>query len=89
MQTDYLAINNNSTGEVTMKISDKQKAANKRNAKRSTGPRTRDGKERSSMNALKHGICQTSPLVNSTNLEELKLHDKIYLGLLERWDPQV
>ena len=32
-----------------------QIAANRRNAKKSTGPRTEEGKERSSMNATKHG----------------------------------
>ena len=32
-------------------------AANRRNAKRSTGPRTVAGKQRASRNALKHGLC--------------------------------
>jgi len=34
----------------------KQKAANRENAKKSTGPRTEQGKANSRMNALKHGI---------------------------------
>jgi hypothetical protein len=34
----------------------KQSAANRRNAARSTGPRTKSGKARSSGNALKHGL---------------------------------
>jgi glucose/arabinose dehydrogenase len=37
--------------------SGKRLAANRRNAKRSTGPRTAAGKRRSSQNALKHGLC--------------------------------
>lgn len=34
----------------------KQISANRENAKRSTGPRTRAGKKRSSENSLKHGL---------------------------------
>ncbi len=34
----------------------KQAAANRRNAAKSTGPRTKSGKTRSSRNALKHGL---------------------------------
>lgn len=36
--------------------SEKQIAANRANAKRSTGPKTRAGKKRSSQNALQHGL---------------------------------
>jgi hypothetical protein len=37
-------------------ITSKQLAANRRNAQRSTGPRTPNGKARSRWNALKHGV---------------------------------
>jgi hypothetical protein len=37
--------------------SDKQNQSNQQNAKHSTGPRTDEGKQRSSQNALKHGLC--------------------------------
>jgi hypothetical protein len=41
-------------------MSDKRIAANRRNALRSTGPRTAEGKRRTSMNALKHGLRSVS-----------------------------
>ena len=39
-----------------------QIAANRRNARKSTGPRTEEGKKRSSINALDHG-CRANVLV--------------------------
>ena len=44
-------------------ISDKQLAANRRNATRSTGPRTPEGKARVKWNALKHGLLARSVVV--------------------------
>jgi hypothetical protein len=44
--------------DATRKVtSPRRVAANRRNAQRSTGPRTAAGKRRSSRNALKHGLC--------------------------------
>lgn len=40
----------------TCAISEKQRAANQRNAQHSTGPKTPQGKENSSFNALRHGL---------------------------------
>ncbi len=42
------------------RASDRRIAANRRNAQRSTGPRTAKGKRRSSRNALKHGLCAST-----------------------------
>jgi len=42
--------------EIGPMATEKQIAANKRNAARSTGPRTSSGKDRSRMNALRHGL---------------------------------
>ena len=42
--------------------SESQIKANRHNAQGSTGPRTADGKARSSQNALKHGFCAKYPV---------------------------
>ena len=42
-----------------MTLSLKRLRANRRNAKKSTGPRTAAGKRRSSVNSLKHGVYAT------------------------------
>jgi len=47
--------------------------ANQENAKKSTGPATEEGKQRSSMNAMTHGIFSTIPLLPGENLEQFKL----------------
>ena len=43
-------------------------AANRRNAQRSTGPRTASGKKRSSMNSLKHGLASSYACLPSEDL---------------------
>ena len=51
-----------------------QKQANKQNAKHSTGPRTADGKQRSSRNSLKHGLCALDPLIPGEDPEAFQEH---------------
>ena len=43
--------------------SDKQIEANRRNARKSTGPRTQEGKARVGNNAVKHGLLSQDVLV--------------------------
>ncbi len=53
----------------------RQIAANRRNALKSTGPRTAEGKLRSSQNGLKHGLCATHivlPFEDEKEFEELR-----------------
>ena len=59
-----------------MSVSNLQLAANRKNAAQSTGPRTPEGKKRSSLNALRHGL--TSQIVVMPN-EDLKA----YLAFIE------
>jgi hypothetical protein len=61
-----------------MSVSNSQLAANRENARHSTGPRTPEGKKRSSLNALRHGL--TSQVVVMPN-EDLKA----YLAFVERY----
>jgi hypothetical protein len=51
-------------------MSERQLAANRRNALRSTGPRTLKGREVSKMNALKHGILSRQVLVSGQHYQE-------------------
>lgn len=48
----------------------KQIAANRQNARKSTGPKTPEGRAVSKMNALKHGILSKEALVRGWNLKE-------------------
>jgi len=48
----------------------KQLAANRRNALKSTGPRTTDGKAKSKLNALKHGILSREVVVRGLHIKE-------------------
>src|SRR5438046_510616 len=44
-------------------LSERRLAANRQNAQKSTGPRTKTGKQKSSQNSTKHGLCSQSPLL--------------------------
>ena len=50
-----------------------QMKANQENAKKSTGPATEMGKQRSSMNVMIHGIFSKIPLLPGENQEQFKL----------------
>ena len=54
-------------------ISNEQQAANQANAELSTGPRTEEGKARSSQNSLKHGVfAKTIVLPGESQLKALR-----------------
>lgn len=59
---------------------DKQIAANRENALKSTGPRTPQGKRRSSMNALKHGCASKRVIVPGEDPDDYEeLLDSLWL----------
>jgi hypothetical protein len=62
-----------------------QKEANRRNAQKSTGPRTIVGKARVSRNATKHGLCHTIAVMSDENREEF---EQILEDLNEEHQPQ-
>jgi len=64
--------------------SKKQIEANRRNAKKSTGPKTKEGKAKSSMNALKHGLTSQRVWLNE---EEKKDFHGFRLGLIDELEP--
>ncbi len=51
-----------------------QQKANKQNAQHSTGPRTDEGKQRTSQNALKHGLYATDPLIRGEDPDDFYQH---------------
>ena len=63
----------------------KQIDANRRNALKSTGPRTPEGKATVSMNALKHGLRARTVVLPGENLEEFQ---QLCDDLEAEWQPQ-
>jgi hypothetical protein len=63
----------------------KQLEANRANAKRSTGPRTEEGKARSRANSWKHGLTGSRLVIGG---EEASEFDELRAALLDDHDPQ-
>ena len=66
-------------------ISDKQLQANRNNALKSTGPKTIEGRQRSRMNALRHGL--TGQVTTMTD-EERAAHDQFSQSLIRSLAPE-
>src|SRR5262245_52980350 len=69
----------------------KQLVANRRNAQKSTGPRTPEGRAVSKMNALKHGILSKIVLIGGIHGKEsreelIRLHQRFWEEL-KPWGP--
>jgi hypothetical protein len=75
--------------EGTVPISAKQQAANERNARKSTGPRTKTGKARSSLNALSHGVYGRAHAIRRGELaEEEEEVSEFIEALMDDLDPR-
>ncbi len=67
--------------------SEAQILANRRNAEKSTGPRTEEGKAASSQNAVKHGLCGRGDIISSEDPGEFDLHRQLMLAELDPAGP--
>lgn len=65
--------------------SDRQIAANRRNAQRSTGPRTPEGRDRSSRNAQTHGVLSERV---TTDEEGDRLYQAMLNDLMVEYEPR-
>ena len=60
----------------------KQIQANRTNAKKSTGPKTPEGKAKSAQNATKHGLTATTDVIKGESQEEFDAHKQSFLECL-------
>jgi hypothetical protein len=68
-------------------ISDAQLAANRANGELSTGPRTKEGKRRASLNAVKHGLAGRTVVLPKENKDEYLEFAKRIVDSLEPRTP--
>jgi hypothetical protein len=70
-------------------VSERKLSANRANAKHSTGPRSRDGKARSSLNALRHGILAKAAFNAKIDGADRRAEfDALVEGLAQEYQPQ-
>jgi len=69
----------------TRVVSDRKRTANQANAKRSTGPKTPEGKAKVSLNAVTHGLRAETVVLPFENRDEF---EAMRQGWFEDWKPQ-
>src|SRR5437870_3486483 len=93
-QRRFVMVAPNSEPDSGSKVSPRKRRANRRNARKSTGPRSPEGKQRSSRNAVTHGIFaqivldgESDPLFaiqQHAYVERLRPQDRVELDLVNR-----
>jgi hypothetical protein len=68
-----------------MVISEEQREANRRNARRSTGPTTPEGKKAASLNAVTYGLRTRSLIIPGENVAD---YWRLWDGLEAEWQPE-
>ena len=72
---------------MSKKISQKQIDANQRNAQKSTGPKTKEGKAKSAMNSVKYGIYSDKFLIKGEKKEDLDEYSNDFINWLNPNNP--
>jgi hypothetical protein len=67
--------------------SEAQILANRKNAQKSTGPRTEEGKAVAAQNSVKHGLLGTRDVINSEDPAEFDRHRQLMLAQLDPSGP--
>src|SRR5437763_3306610 len=70
----------------TTTISEKKRAANRANARKSTGPRTPEGKARASLNAITHGLFCKELVLPGESQEVFALLRRLWISSLSPQD---
>ncbi len=69
-------------------MKNKQNIANRKNAQKSTGPKTAEGKKISTQNSIKHGLHSRNTVINSPTLKESQFeYDTLLQSLFDELKP--
>ncbi|MEA2733944.1 MAG: hypothetical protein QOE14_395, partial [Humisphaera sp.] len=84
-QTESVVAESQAVETARPPVSQRKRRANRRNAKKSTGPRTAEGKRRAARNSISHGIFCFDLLLDGEDEEKLAF---IRDGFLDALRPQ-